>query len=1045
MDSSDNFSFVQAERDVLNFWESKNIFKKSLEQTKGARPYIFYDGPPFATGLPHHGHLLTSTIKDIIPRYFTMKGRYVERRFGWDCHGLPVEAEIDKMLGMDTATAVKKLGIKGYNDRCRSIVQKYTKEWRKTITRLGRWVDFDDDYKTMDLNFMESVWWAVKELWDKDLIYRGTKVVPFSTGLQTGLSNFEAGLDYRRVQDPAVTVLFELEDEKTYLAAWTTTPWTLPSNLALCVNEEMEYVTLKDETSKKSIIMARTAIPRYEKKHSLTEVSSCRGKDLAGKPYRPLFDFFAHHRKDKAFVVLCDDYVSTEAGTGIVHTAPAFGEDDDRVAKAHGLEVRVCPVDETGRFTEEVGSLQNLYVKEADKTIIKELKESGHLYEHSTCEHNYPFCYRSGTPLIYRAIPSWFVRVEKIRRELLASNAKVRWVPSHIKDGRFGQWLENARDWAISRNRVWGTPIPIWINDETGKIDCFGKITDLEKICGVKLNDLHRESVDSLTYTKPEEPGTYRRIGEVLDCWFESGSMPYAQAHYPFKDKEDFDRSFPAEFIAEGLDQTRGWFYTLMVLSTAIFKKPAFQNVIVNGLVMAHDGKKMSKSLRNYTPPDALMERHGADALRLYLINSPLVKGETQCFSDKGLMEMTRQVLLPWYNAFKFLNTYATVDAWNPEDHFEGPKTDMDRWILSKLQTLTASVSSEMEAYRLYRVVPPLFAFINDLTNWYIRLGRKRFWAEGLGREKREAYSTLFTTVKDLTTLMAPFAPFLAETIYGGLKKMDRKLPESVHLCSYPKALPSLMDSSLEEAMERIQQIVLLGRQRRNQMKIKVKTPLPSLTVIHAEARVLNEIKALENLIKTELNVKEVRYDQNEEIYIDLTAKPNSPVLGPKLGKDFGHYQKLISKLDSKECQSIESGQPITIDGRTFLSEEILIFREAKGGCAVLSTGLISIDLNCHLTHELLEEGAAREVINRIQKTRKDMRLHVTDRIEIDYYASPFLARAIKNHHNLIARETLAHRLIPKKSLEIDSPHVFSIDENELKIYIHTDHSPREK
>ncbi len=530
---------METELKTLDFWKTQDIFKKSLEKTKNGKPYIFYDGPPFATGLPHHGHLVASTLKDIIPRYFTMKGRYVERRFGWDCHGLPIEHEIDKKLGMSAQDAVAKLGIKGYNDECRGIVDRYTTEWEKTISRLGRWVDFENDYKTMDTSFMQSVWWVFKQLWDKNLIYQGTRVVPFSTALGTVLSNFEAGQNYQDVQDPAVTVLFKVKDEDAYIAAWTTTPWTLPSNLALCAGADIDYLKVKDEDLGKVIYIAKDRLEAYSKKRNFTTLEELKGSELKGKRYEPLFGYFADQESAGAFQVLNDDYVTTDAGTGIVHIAPGFGEDDNRVMKEAGMaEVFACPVDDAGKFTKEVSDYVGVHVKEADKDIIKQLKDEGKLYEQGVLVHSYPFCYRSDTPLIYKAIPSWYVKVEEIKERLLASNAQINWVPEHIKDGRFGKWLEGARDWSISRNRIWGTPLPIWQNDETGNFICIGSIEELKKYTGVEVDDLHRENVDVLDFKVDGEEGTYKRITEVLDCWFESGSMPYAQLHYPFENQE---------------------------------------------------------------------------------------------------------------------------------------------------------------------------------------------------------------------------------------------------------------------------------------------------------------------------------------------------------------------------------------------------------------------------------------------------------------------------------------------------------------------------
>ena len=660
------FSFVEMEHDILKLWQDTDAFQLSLANTQGKKPYIFYDGPPFATGLPHHGHLVASTIKDVVPRYWTMKGRYVMRRFGWDCHGLPIEHEIDKQLGMSAQDAVEKLGVAGYNDECRAIVQRYVKEWRHTITRIGRWIDFDNDYKTMDAWYMESVWWVFKQLWDKGLIYQGVKVVPVSTALGTPLANFEATSNYQDVQDPAITVLLKLADEDAHLAIWTTTPWTVPSNLAVCVGDEIEYSLIVDEESGKHIYLATERLEHYQGDTEFRVVKTLLGKELVGRRYEPVFDYFADKADEGAFVVISGDYVTTDSGTGLVHQAPAFGEEDYKAFQAAGLEAFACPVSLHGEFTDEVPDFAGRHVKEADKDIISALKTKGALYRQDVIQHSYPYCYRSDTPLIYRAIPSWYVRVTAFKDNLKAANEQINWVPEHIKHGRFGNWLDGAIDWAISRNRVWGTPLPVWVNDETGKALCVGSIDELYNYTGVRVDDLHREHVDDLTFVEGES-GTYRRIEEVLDCWFESGSMPYAQLHFPFENEDVFNAGFPAEFIAEGLDQTRGWFYTLTVLGGALFDQPAFRNVIVNGMVMAEDGKKMSKRLKNYTPPDELMESYGADALRLYLINSGLVRGEEQRFADSGVRDMVRRALLPWYNAYSFLRTYAEIDEWSPQ------------------------------------------------------------------------------------------------------------------------------------------------------------------------------------------------------------------------------------------------------------------------------------------------------------------------------------------------------------------------------------------
>ncbi|MFP6836109.1 MAG: isoleucine--tRNA ligase, partial [Pseudomonadales bacterium] len=839
--SSPTFSFVDMEHQILEFWEEDQVFQQTLENTREKKPYIFYDGPPFATGLPHHGHIVASTIKDIVPRYWTMKGRHVLRRFGWDCHGLPIEHEIDKQLNMSAQQAVEEMGVAGYNRQCRAIVQRYVGEWRHTITRLGRWVDFDDDYKTMDSFYMESLWWVFKQLWDQGLIYQGVKVMPVSTALGTPLSNFEANQNYMDVQDPAITVLFKLVDEDAYLAAWTTTPWTLPSNLAMCVGPDIEYVKVHDPQIGADIYLAADRVGDFG---DFEIRSTLKGRDLVGRSYEPLFPYFADEAERGGFVVVMDEYVTTESGTGMVHQAPAFGEDDHRIAKAAGMQSFVCPVTAYGIFTEEVSDFAGQYVKDADKNIIRDLKERGLLYRQEVIQHSYPYCYRSDTPLIYRAIPSWYVRVTDIVDKLVSNNQRIRWVPGHIKDGRFGNWLKGAIDWSISRNRVWGTPIPIWINDETGKQLCIGSLDELEQYTGVRVDDLHREYVDPLEFQLEGEQGTYRRIEEVLDCWFESGSMPYAQLHYPFENEKIFNAGFPAEFIAEGLDQTRGWFYTLTVLAAALYDKPAFRNVIVNGMVMAEDGKKMSKRLRNYTPPDELMERYGADALRLYLINSGLMRGEEQRFADSGVRDMTRRALLPWYNAYSFLKTYAEIDQWSPDKGQHVGENILDQWIISRLQTLKANVAREMEVYKLYNVVPQLFDFIEDLTNWYIRLNRARFWGEEITADKIAAYSTLYTALFELCQVMAPFAPFLAEHLYRELSALGggQARPASVHLCDYPKPEAQLIREELEVAVDRMQQVVLLGRQKREEVRIGLRTPLRSLVIVNRDQALLEEL-----------------------------------------------------------------------------------------------------------------------------------------------------------------------------------------------------------
>ena len=1007
------FSFVEMEHDILKLWQDTDAFQQSLANTQGKKPYIFYDGPPFATGLPHHGHLVASTIKDVVPRYWTMKGRYVMRRFGWDCHGLPIEHEIDKQLGMSAQDAVEKLGVAGYNDECRAIVQRYVKEWRHTITRIGRWIDFDNDYKTMDAWYMESVWWVFKQLWDKGLIYQGVKVVPVSTALGTPLANFEATSNYQDVQDPAITVLLKLTDEDAHLAIWTTTPWTVPSNLAVCVGDEIEYSLIVDEESGKQIYLATERLEHYQGDTEFRVVKTLLGKELVGRRYEPVFDYFADKADEGAFVVISGDYVTTDSGTGLVHQAPAFGEEDYKAFQAAGLEAFACPVSLHGEFTDEVPDFAGRHVKEADKDIISALKTKGALYRQDVIQHSYPYCYRSDTPLIYRAIPSWYVRVTAFKDNLKAANEQINWVPEHIKHGRFGNWLDGAIDWAISRNRVWGTPLPVWVNDETGKALCVGSIDELYNYTGVRVDDLHREHVDDLTFQVEGESGTYRRIEEVLDCWFESGSMPYAQLHYPFENEDVFNAGFPAEFIAEGLDQTRGWFYTLTVLGGALFDQPAFRNVIVNGMVMAEDGKKMSKSLRNYTPPDELMETYGADALRLYSINSGLVRGEEQRFADSGVRDMVRRALLPWYNAYSFLRTYAEIDEWSPQKgQFEGDNI-LDQWIMSRLQTLKNTVATEMEGYRLYNVVPGLFAFIEDLTNWYIRLNRGRFWGEDISADKIAAYSTLYEVLMELSKVMAPFAPFLSEHLYQSLAKLAGQpaQPNSVHLCDYPEAEAVKVKPGLETAVERMQQVILLGRQKREEVKIGLRTPLARLTIVNSDAALLEDMRSLESYVRDELNVQSVEYSADESAYIELCAKPNFPLLGKRLGKRMKAFAGAIANLDVGQISELQNNGEIQLtvagESEAFNSEEIQVQQQARAGTNTVSNSQIAVDLDCELTPELIRGGYAREVVNRIQRARKDQGFDVSDRIAVTYAADGDLAQAIAEHRDYLMGETL--------------------------------------
>jgi isoleucyl-tRNA synthetase len=996
-------SFPDRESRVLKLWEKEGTFKKSIEARNGKPLFSFYDGPPFATGLPHYGHLLAGTIKDAVPRYKTMKGFCVPRRFGWDCHGLPVENEIEKGKELSGAAAIESFGIANFNEECRSIVLRYSGEWKKTVDRMGRWVDFDQTYRTMDISFMESVWWVFQKLFDSGLVYEGFKVMPFSMKLGTPISNFEANLNYKDVDDPSATVAFQsLDNPNVYYLAWTTTPWTLPSNLALIVGSKIDYVRVAKDG--KEYILAEARLPAIFKEGAEV-LEKFTGESLKNKRYKPLFPFFAGH--EGAFRILLDDFVTTDDGTGIVHAAPAFGESDFFVCKRENIEI-VCPINSNGYFTDEVPPYAGILVKDADKQIMQDLKKQGSLFSQATIHHRYPFCWRSDTPLIYKAVSTWFVSVEKIKKELLEANAQIRWVPEHIKDGRFGKWLENARDWAISRNRYWGTPIPLW-RSEDGDIIVIGSVAQLEELTGEKVTDLHRHFIDQLRFTKNGK--LYKRVTEVFDCWFESGSMPYAQNHYPFENKEVFEQSFPADFIAEGLDQTRGWFYTLTVLSVALFKRPAFKNVIVNGIILAEDGQKMSKRLKNYPDPEIIMAQYGADAIRLYMLNSPVVKGDDLRFSKAGVEHVLRQVLIPYWNSFVFLSTYATIYKWTGD--VIRSKTLIDRWILSMTQKLIRDVESGMEAYELTRAVEPITQFVDHLTNWYIRRCRNRFWSDVDSTDRREAFSTLYTVLLLLTKTAAPFIPFLTEAIYQELKTGD--MPASVHLCDFPEYDPTLRDEVLEREMSAAQVAVRLGHSLRKAHMLKVRQPLAKALLITSNPDLLASLEQQKQLIADELNVKEVEFHADESKFVQFIAKPNFPVLGKKIGKLIPQAQKVIHSFDRAQLLALANGESIEVEiggQKVFLEPaDVQVSRKVKEGHAADNEGDLTVVLDTALSVDLLLEGIARELVNKINTLRRDQNLDVTDRITLSIQTTPRAIEAFKKHEAYILGDTLVTKV----------------------------------
>ncbi len=997
-------TFSEREERVLRLWKEKRCFEASIAQREGCPLFCFYDGPPFATGLPHYGHILAGTLKDVVPRYKTMKGFLVPRRFGWDCHGLPVENEIEKAKELSGAPAIEAFGIGPFNEECRSIVLRYTEEWKKTVDRMGRWVDFDGAYRTMDVSFMESVWWVFQEIYSQGLVYEGFKVMPFSQKLGTPLSNFEANLNYKEVDDPSVVIAFALKNEPgTYFLAWTTTPWTLPSNMALMVGKNFSYVKVKEPKSGKKYILAESRLSAHFKE-DVEIVAKLTGEALVGIHYEPLFPFFKD--KTEAFRVILEDGVSLEEGTGIVHAAPAFGEMDFFACRRENIDF-VCPVDNNGRFTAEVPPYAGLLVKDADSAILRDLKKQGSLFHQGTIHHRYPFCWRSDTPLIYKAVRSWFVAVEKIKDKLLAANAKIHWTPEHIKEGRFGKWLENARDWAISRNRYWGTPIPLWRSD-SGKLIVVGGLRELEGLTQTKVKDLHRHFIDSLTFEKDGE--IFRRIPEVFDCWFESGSMPYAQHHFPFENQQMFENGFPADFIAEGLDQTRGWFYTLTVLSAALYDQPAFKNVIVNGIILAEDGNKMSKRLKNYPDPEGVMEKFGADALRLYMLGSPAMRGEDFRFSERGVEQTLRQALIPLWNSFVFLSTYAKIYHWQPKVLEKPPVALIDRWILSLTQKLIASVEKGMEAYALDTAVFPLVGFIDQLTNWYIRRSRGRFWADADSQDRQEAFGTLYTVLLQLAKVAAPFVPFLSEAIYQELR--TENMPASVHLCDFPGVEVLFRDEPLEEEVATSQMAVSLGHGLRKEWKLKVRQPLARAHLITADQKQLQSLEKQKQLIADELNVKTVEFHSDEGSFVSWHAKPNFSVLGKKIGKKLPQAKKAIEALDRKQMQQIASGKlfALMIDGEEILldSGDVQIERKVKEGMTAATLGEITVALDTALDDALLREGIARELVNKINTMRREMDFEVTDRIQVILQTTPRVEECFIEYKETIVHEVLA-------------------------------------
>lgn len=998
VDSQPNFPAI--EEQVLRRWEHNGTFAASLAArdagVDGDNEFIFYDGPPFANGLPHYGHLLTGFVKDAIPRYQTMQGKRVERRFGWDCHGLPAEVEAEKELGIAGHPAITAFGIEKFNDACRTSVLRYTDEWNRYVTRQARWVDFDNDYKTLDTPYMESVMWAFRTLWDKGLIYEGFRVLAYCWRCETPLSNTETRMDdvYKDRQDPALTVAFTLETGEKMLA-WTTTPWTLPSNLALAVGPDVDYTVLSHPDGNHYII-AEARQGAYEKELEGAEVvRTVKGADLAGLSYTPLFPFFAD--TENAFRVLAAEFVTTEDGTGVVHMAPGFGEDDQNECLAAGIPT-ICPMDEHGQYTQEITPWVGRHVFDANPDVIRSLKEMGVVLRHDTYNHSYPHCWRCAEPLVYRAISSWFVQVTAIKDRMVELNQNITWVPEHLKEGTFGKWIANARDWSISRNRFWGSPIPVWRSDnpEYPRIDVYGSIAELQKDFGVEIVDLHRPEIDNLVRPNPDDPtgkSMMRRVPEVLDCWFESGSMPFAQVHYPFENREWFESHYPGDFIVEYIGQTRGWFYTLHVLATALFDRPSFSTCVSHGIVLGDDGTKMSKSLRNYPDPMMVFDSHGADAMRWYLLSSPILRGGDFSVTEVGVRDTVRQVLLPMWNSWYFLALYANAESKSGTHRTDSPHV-LDRYILAKLADTIEAVTTSMNSYDLFAACQHIRGFLDVVTNWYIRRSRDRFWAG-----EQNAIDTLHTVLDYLTKIAAPLLPLLTDEIAQGLHGTDAP---SVHLADWPTTDFLPRDKALVASMDLVRDVCSSALSVRKAHGRRVRLPLRNVTVASSDAHIL---QGFEDIIKDEVNVREVSLTADVASVASHELQVVPAVVGPRLGKN---TQAVIVAV--KKGDWTQDGEEIVVAGERLVPGEysLKMVTRSDTASAALSAGRGIVLLDTEVTPELEAEGLARDVIRAVQQARRDAQLDVSDRIDLVIGAEAGIIEVLEPHRVFISEETLA-------------------------------------
>jgi len=1025
-----NMNFVEREHKIIDFWKDKEVFQKSMNARKGGETYTFYDGPPTANGKPHIGHVLTRVIKDMIPRYQTMKGRYVPRKAGWDTHGLPVELEVEKLLGLNGKDQIEEYGMEPFIRQCKESVWKYKGMWEDFSQTVGFWADMDDPYVTYDDNFIESEWWALKQIWDKKLLYKGFKTVPYCPRCGTPLSSQEVAQGYKTVKERSAIVRFKVAGEDAYFLAWTTTPWTLPSNLALCVNPDETYCKVKAadgytyylaEALADKVLGKLGSEDDTEKKAAYEVLATYKGTDLEYKEYEPLFHFadaLIEKQHKKAYYVTCDTYVTMTDGTGIVHIAPAFGEDDAQVGRKYELPF-VQLVDGKGELTKET-AYAGIFVKKADPMVLKDLDAAGLLFDAPKFEHEYPHCWRCDTPLIYYARESWFIKMTEVKDDLIRNNNTVNWIPESIGKGRFGDWLENIQDWGLSRNRYWGTPLPVW-ECECGCQECIGSRAELAEKSGnpdTARTELHRPYIDEVTYKCPQCEGTMHRVPEVIDCWFDSGAMPFAQHHYPFENKELFEQQFPAQFISEAVDQTRGWFYSLMAESTLLFNKAPYENVIVLGHVQDENGQKMSKSKGNAIDPFEALKTYGADAIRWYFyINSaPWLPNR---FHGKAVQEGQRKFLGTLWNTYAFFVLYANIDAFDASKYqLEYDKLGvMDRWLLSKLNTLVKTVDQNLGSYRIPEAARALDNFVDEMSNWYVRRSRERFWAKGMEQDKINAYMTLYTALVTVAKAAAPMVPFIAEDIYRNLVcSIDANAPESVHYCDFPTVQESCIDPELEADMEAVLKIVVMGRACRNAANIKNRQPIGSMFV-KAPADLQDYFV---KIIEEELNVKKVSFTDDVSGYIDYTFKPQLRTVGPKYGKYLKQIQQALAQLNGNAAMSTlrETGV-LKLEGIhesiALTEEDLLITTTQMEGYMTETDQAVTVVLDTNLTPELLEEGFVREIISKLQTMRKEAGFEVMDKIAVSYTAAEKASDIFTRNQDTIRSEVLAVSLVPEK------------------------------